>query len=399
MRLRMLFVGLMLALVIGLPFAGAPASAEDKIVLGIMGDFTGPTAAGESLAYGRRDYVNWINSKGGVAGHKIQDIFIDGKGTAQTELPVFKQMVERGAVAILMWSTSGGLAMRDLVNKLHKIPVMMPGQSMELVDPVNYPYMFILGPTYEDQIKILLDYAKATGAKTVAFLNDDTGFGKSGIDNIMKMKYAECIGLTVLGRIEFPSQAPDLTTEMARLKSLDPDFAYFHGPITPAIRIAQASHAVGVRTLRAGYFGTAVPAMAGLGAAAEKWTAPRLYVDFAGDAPVLREIAEYEKVREVPAKHKIMNYVQGWTEARVMVEGIRRAIEKNGGKIPTPIATFRQMVRDEIHGLKNFDLAGATAQIVDYANHQGNGKARLVQDKGGNFTDITGYEAPKGKCQ
>jgi hypothetical protein len=44
-------------------------------------------------------------------------------------------------------------------------------------------------------------------------------------------------------------------------------------------------------------------------------------------------------------------------------------------------------------------LAGATAQIVDYANHQGNGKARLVQDKGGNFADITGYEAPKGKCQ
>jgi branched-chain amino acid transport system substrate-binding protein len=245
---RRLLVAALLAF--ALPLCGVPASAQDKIVLGIMGDFTGPTAAGESLAYGRRDYVNWINSKGGVAGHKISEIFIDGKGTVQTELPVFKQMVERGAVAALLWSTSGGLAMRELVNTIHKVPVMMPGQSMELLDPVNYPFMFILGPTYEDQIKILLDHAKAQGAKTVAYLNDDTGFGKSGIDNIMKMKYAECIGLKVVGRIEFPSQAPDLTTEMARLKSLDPDFAYFHGPITPAIRIAQAAHSVGVRGLR-----------------------------------------------------------------------------------------------------------------------------------------------------
>jgi hypothetical protein len=86
---------------------------------------------------------------------------------------------------------------------------------------------------------------------------------------------------------------------------------------------------------------------------------------------VLREIAEYEKQHPVPDKHKIMNYLQGWTEARVMVEGIRRAVEKNGGKIPTPLAKFRRVVRDEVHGLKNFDLAGATGPILDYSNHQG----------------------------
>ncbi len=394
---RTVFIVALLALLMSLA-PGGPAGAQDKIVLGIMGDFTGPTAAGEALAYGRRDYVNYINAKGGVAGHQVAPIFIDGKGTVQTEIPVFKQMVERGAVAALLWSTSGGLAMRDLINKIHKIPVMLPGQSIEVVDPVNYPFIFILGPTYEDQIKILLDKAKADGAKSVAFMNDDTAFGKSGIDNVMKMKYAECIGLKVLGRIEFPSQAPDLTTEMARLKSLDPDFVYFHGPITPAIRVAQNSHGMGVRAVRAGYFGTAVPSMAALGPAAEKWMAPNFYVDFKSDAPVLREIAEYEKTQPVPDKHKIPIYLQGWTEAKVMLEGARRAIEKNGRKIPSSLDTFRQMVRDEIHGLKDFDLGGATAPIVDYRNHQGNVKARLLQNQGGVFKPVTGFEAPKGKC-
>lgn len=376
-----------------------PAAAQDKIVFGIMGDFTGPTAAGEALAYGRRDYVNYINARGGVAGLQVAPIFIDGKGTVQTEIPAFKQMVERGAVAALLWSTSGGLAMRDLINKINKIPVMLPGQSIDVVDPVNYPFIFILGPTYEDQIKILMDKAKAAGARSVVLMNDDTAFGKSGIDNIVKMKYAECIGLKFLGRIEFPSQSPDLTTEMARLKSLDPDFVYFHGPITPAVRVAQNSHSVGVRALRAGYFGTAVPAMAALGATADKWMAPNFYVDFKSDAAVLREVAEYEKTQPVPDKHKIPIYLQGWTEARVMLEGVRRAIEKNGRKIPASLETFRQMTRDEIHGLKNFDLAGATAPIVDYANHQGNVKARILQYQGGAFKPVTGFEAPKGACR
>lgn len=376
-----------------------PAEAQDKIVFGIMGDFTGPTAAGEALAYGRRDYVNYINARGGVAGFQVTPIFIDGKGTVQTEIPAFKQMVERGAVTALLWSTSGGLAMRDLINKINKIPVMLPGQSIDVVDPASYPFIFILGPTYEDQIKILMDKAKADGAKSVVLMNDDTAFGKSGIDNVIKMKYAECIGLKFLGRIEFPGQSPDLTTEMARLKSLDPDFVYFHGPITPSVRVAQNSHSVGVRALRAGYFGTAVPAMAALGAAADKWMAPNFYVDFKSDAAVLREVAEYEKTQPVPDKHKIPIYLQGWTEAKVMLEGVRRAIEKNGRKIPASLEAFRQATRDEIHGLKNFDLAGATAPIVDYANHQGNVKARILQYQGGAFKPVTGFEAPKGKCQ
>lgn len=376
-----------------------PAEAQDKIVFGIMGDFTGPTAAGEALAYGRRDYVNYINAKGGVAGFQVTPIFIDGKGTVQTEIPAFKQMVERGAVSALLWSTSGGLAMRDLINKINKIPVMLPGQSIDVVDPASYPFIFILGPTYEDQIKILMDKAKADGAKSVVLMNDDTAFGKSGIDNVIKMKYAECIGLKFLGRIEFPGQSPDLTTEMARLKSLDPDFVYFHGPITPSVRVAQNSHSVGVRALRAGYFGTAVPAMAALGAAADKWMAPNFYVDFKSDAAVLREVAEYAKTQPVPDKHKIPIYLQGWTEAKVMLEGVRRAIEKNGRKIPASLEAFRQATRDEIHGLKNFDLAGATAPIVDYANHQGNVKARILQYQGGAFKPVTGFEAPKGKCQ
>ncbi len=394
--MKRIWLATLLALLL---FPVPPAAAQDKIVFGIMGDFTGPTAAGEALAYGRRDYVNYINARGGVAGFQVNPIFIDGKGTVQTEIPAFKQMVERGAVTVLLWSTSGGLAMRDLINKINKIPVMLPGQSIDVVDPVNYPFIFILGPTYEDQIKILMDKAKADGAKSVVLMNDDTAFGKSGIDNVIKMKYAECIGLKFLGRIEFPSQSPDLTTEMARLKSLDPDFVYFHGPITPAVRVAQNSHSVGVRALRAGYFGTAVPAMAALGAVADKWMAPNFYVDFTSDAAVLREVAEYAKTQPVPDKHKIPIYLQGWTEARVMLEGVRRAIEKNGKKIPASLETFRQMTRDEIHGLKNFDLAGATAPIVDYANHQGNVKARILQYQGGAFKPVTGFEAPKGACK
>ena len=64
-----------LALVAGLAL---PAGANHEIVIGLQCDRTGATqTVGVKLCPGYHDYIQLVNSKGGVGGHKLKAIEID----------------------------------------------------------------------------------------------------------------------------------------------------------------------------------------------------------------------------------------------------------------------------------------------------------------------------------
>ena len=80
-------------------------------------------------------------------------------------------------------------------------------------------------------------------------------------------------------------------------------------------------------------------------------------------------------------------YMKGWMEGVVMARAIELAIEKNGGKVPQDLQAFRKSIRDQLEGLKDFDVGGIVPS-VSYANHQGTTRARIAEIKGGKFVPI-----------
>jgi branched-chain amino acid transport system substrate-binding protein len=70
--------GLLAASVVAAATLQAAAVQADEIVVGMQCDRTGPTqTVGTFLCPGYHDYVNLINSKGGIEGHTVKVLEID----------------------------------------------------------------------------------------------------------------------------------------------------------------------------------------------------------------------------------------------------------------------------------------------------------------------------------
>src|SRR5262245_63705891 len=100
-RMRMTLAGV----AAGLALAATAAMAQQKeIVLGAQCDRTGPTMiAGIPMCPAFHDYVNLVNSKGGVEGYKIRLSEIDTEYKVPQSGEAYQRLKKEGALAILVW--------------------------------------------------------------------------------------------------------------------------------------------------------------------------------------------------------------------------------------------------------------------------------------------------------
>ena len=187
--------------------------------------------------------------------------------------------------------------------------------------------------------------------------------------------------------VEYRYDAQDVTAQMLRIKSRNPDLVYVQGS-TPQLIVALRDAAkVGLPAkLFVGNLYNISPAIPEqLGPAAEGFRAIQTYA-FYGDAiPAMKEIEEYGKKNDVEKKD--IYFIKGWLKGKVMAAAIENAIKKAGGKVPTDIKVFRKAVRDEMEALKDFDTGGITPPFT-YADHQGSVQARVAEIKDGKYVPI-----------
>jgi branched-chain amino acid transport system substrate-binding protein len=362
-----------------------------EIPVGIWGTLTGTDSDVNGMSYGPRDYLTYVNEKlGGVMGHKYNPILLDGKNSIPEEVKVFKRLVDVDKVVVVNgWSTGGTKALRDQINQLVKVPYLGQTLTKDVLDPVKYPYIFLLGPTYEDQVFIGLNYAKQKGAKTVAFMHADIEYGRGPVRNAIEMKEPERLGLKVLGDIEYPGASPDLTPQLLRIKELNPDFVYIQDSVNNTVKILRDAAKVGVPASKfisnCYNFSHIIPDT--LGKDAEGFKSLQINADWGEKIPLMKEIQEFAKTHKIVKEDTY--YVKGWVEGKIIHEAISRVLKKTNGKIPE-IAQFRQMVRDEWEKIDNFDTGGGTPPL-SYKNHQGHTQARVVEIKGGKYIPISGW--------
>jgi len=381
-------IGLLVLVSLGLVAISAHAG---EIPVGIYGTLTGTDTDVNGMSYGPKDYLTYVNEKfGGVMGHKYVPILLDGKNSIPEEVKVFKRLVDIEKVVVVNgWSTGGTKALRDQINTLIKIPFQAQSLSIDVLDPVKYPYIFLLGPTYEDQVLIALNYAKQKGAKTFAFIHADIEYGRAPVRNAMEQKVPEKLGLKVLADIEYAGGSPDLTPQLLRIKELNPDYVYVQDSAGNTIKILRDAAKVGVPSSK--FFGNnynfqhIIPGT--LGKDAEGFKALQINADWGENIPMIKEIEEFSKKHEVAKKDAY--YTKGWVQGKIIHECVSRVLKKTGGKIPE-IEQFRTMIRDEWVNLENFDTGAGTPPLT-YKNHQGHTEARIIEIKGGKFIPISDW--------
>jgi branched-chain amino acid transport system substrate-binding protein len=373
----------------------APAQQKGTILIGEQCDRTGPTQiVGIRLCAAIQDYINLVNSKGGVEGYKIKADEIDHEYKVPPGMEAYERAKKDGAVSYMIYGTPHAQAMNQKLVE-DKIPGTSPGFGISAsADGKRYPYLFPMAATYWSQGAAAIQFIKGKlggdlKGKKIAYVFYDNPAGREAIPILEDLQKTEGYEMRTFAvpppGVEMGAQVLDIT------QRYHPDFIIDHlFGRSPSVAIKEYK--------RAGFPLSKVMGLVWASAeadidAAGGWAVAEGYhtMSFAGvgdDFPVRQEIkAMYKKDGKEPPKEMddTVMYNRGLLIAALHVEAIRNALKANGGKPPTG-----EQVKAGFEAIHDFTLGGLVPPLnVTAADHEGGGWVQIYQAKGGKFVKET----------
>jgi len=349
------------------------------IKIGNLADLTGPTGdVGTPYAEGVKACVNYLNSKGGIAGRKLELFQVDYAYDVQKALTAYKRFKTQGIVALQGWGTGDTEALVEFVAK-DQIPSLSASYSAHLTDPKKAPYNFFIAPDYSTQLRAALKYLrdswKETYSPRVAFIYPDHPYGLSPIP--AGRDYAKELGFEIVGEENVSLKAMDATTQLLSLQKKNPDFVWIGGTTqSTAVILKDAKKLEMKTTFFMNIWGNDENLVKLAGDAAEGHLglqAAAAYNDAGPGMDLIRELTHNE--------YKMTHYMRGFASMLVMAEGIKRAAEH--GEITGPT------IKAALETLRDFDPMGLTPPISYFPDdHRPNMSPVLFRFEGGKMVKI-----------
>ena len=376
--------------------AATTANAKD-IAIGMMCDRTGPTAVtGTVLCPGYHDYIDLVNSKGGVMGNKIVANEIDIEYKVPPAVEAYQRFKQDGAVLISPYGTPMVAALLKTMEE-DKIPGTSAGfGTAAAANGEKYPYMFPIAASYWSQTAAAVKFVKDKfggdlKGKKVAYIFYDNPAGREGIPVMTHLAKKEGFEWR-----EFAVPAPGLEMgaqilDITRRFRADFIIAHVFGR-APAVMLKELK--------RSGYpmdkvIGLVWAVSEGDIAAAGGWDVAEGYntIQFAGvgsDYPVLQQIRDMYKAngKEQPKEMDFtVYYNRGVFQAAMHVKAIENAVKKKGSADITG-----EDVRDGMRAIKDFSLDGLLPPLqLSAKDHEGGGFVRVFQVQKGKYVPVTDW--------
>lgn len=356
-----------------------------EIVIGQMTDRTGPTAnVGGPVGDGAQDYIDLINSQGGINGHTIRLVEVDNQYKVPPAVEGYQRFKSEGAVLVGLFGTPITQALTADLAK-DKIPGTTPGFGTALAaDGEAFPYLFPAAASYWSQAGAAVEYAKqqmgGLKGKKIAYLFYDNPAGREGLPVLRKL--AELEGYTLN---EFPVPAPGIemdnqARDIARRFRADFVISHLFGR-APSVQINALKRAgFPLEKVVSFVWGASEADVAAAGGfeAAEGYAG----LQFAGvgdDFQVRRDIKAMLKAQGKEERESMSStvfYNRGLLISALHVEALRHAVAANGGKADV---TGTQ-VRDGFHAIKDFSLGGLLPPLnLGGGDHEGGGWVRVFK--------------------
>jgi len=176
--------------------------------------------------------VDEINAKGGIDGNKIELILKDSGANPEKAISFAKQLIEEEKVlAIIGPSTSGETMKLKKICQDGKTVMISCGAAEVIVNPVA-SYVFKTPQKDSFAVKKIYQEMKKMGIKKVAVLAGNTGFGKAGKAQLLKI--APEFGIEVVAAEVYDKKSKDLTAVVAKIKANKDIQAVINWSIVPA---------------------------------------------------------------------------------------------------------------------------------------------------------------------
>ncbi len=226
-------LGIKAILAIALVALLAPSVWAKSIKVGAILAVTGPASfLGGPEARTLEMMVEEINAKGGIDGNKIELILKDSGANPEKAISFAKQLIEEEKVlAILGPSTSGETMKLKKICQDGKTILLSCGAAEVIVNPVA-SYVFKTPQKDSFAVKKIYQEMNKLGIKKIAVLAGNTGFGKAGKAQLLKI--APEFGIEVVAHETYDKKSKDLTAVVAKIKANKDVQAVVNWSIVPA---------------------------------------------------------------------------------------------------------------------------------------------------------------------
>jgi len=376
-------------------FAADAVAQEKEVMIGGQCDRTGPTQiVGVVYCPALQDYIDLVNSKGGVEGYKIKYYELDNEYKVPQAVEEYERQKQAGAVSMVIYGTPQAQALNQKLVE-DKIPGTSPGFGISAsADGIRFPYLFPIAATYWSQGAAAIQFVKdkAGGSlkgKKIAYVYYDNPAGHEPLpilEDLQKMEGFELRTFAVPPPgVEMGAQVLDITQRYR------PDFVIDHlFGRSPSVAIKEYK--------RAGFPLSKVMGLVWASAeadiqAAGGWPVAEGYhtLQFAGagdDYPIRQEIKAMYKAqgKELPkGMDDTVIYNRALLNAAIHVEAIRNALKATGGKKPTG-----EDIKKGFEQIHDFTLGGLVPPLkLTPEDHEGGGWVQIFQVHDGKLVKET----------
>ncbi|MFH0821453.1 MAG: ABC transporter substrate-binding protein [Pseudomonadota bacterium] len=364
---------------------GGEARAQSGITVGAIQTTAGPLAPfGREINAGLNDALMTANEDGGINGKKIKYVMVDGTyQPAEDKITFEKMLAAHNPLVAFGNSTELTKIMADEITKRFRVLYSGATFSSDAASATVHPSMFVPGPTYGDQMAMLLKYiAKEKPGATIAFVHSDTEFGRDPI----KFGKLMCrrLRMEVVSEQVADIKGGDVGNLVTALSKANPDYVVLHGfLVSPVPEIIKQSRDLGMKCTFAGtFYGATEMLLEKLGPLAEGYLAINPYSYWWMEKnPTIKKIRDYTAKNYPNVTSRPIYYMQGYFTGMVFVECLKRA--DKAGKL-----NYDGLV-DALKSLNEFDTGGLTPPVSIKNNRFPIGRVWRANVKKGVFEPVS----------
>jgi branched-chain amino acid transport system substrate-binding protein len=202
---------------------GETGVTANTVVLGQSVALTGPAAAlGNDMRTGAKIYFDYVNSKGGVFGRKIELRTLDDGYEPSRTVPNTKKLIEEERVFALFGYVGTPTSAAALpVFTQARVPFFGPFTGAELLrDPFN-PYIFNVRASYYDETEKIVEQLVSTGAKNIAVFYQNDAYGQAGLKGVERAMTRRSLKISATGTVQ--RNTIDVAAAAKAIRAAQPD--------------------------------------------------------------------------------------------------------------------------------------------------------------------------------
>jgi branched-chain amino acid transport system substrate-binding protein len=199
------------------------AQTSAPVKIGVIQPLSGPVAAsGNYVRMGAEIARDWLNTRGGVLGRKIELVIEDNKSDPKEAASAAEKLIVRDKVPAIMgaWGSSMTLAAMPKLEE-YGVPMVVETSSAASVTKRGNPWIFRISPPSEMEALGLEQYVDKLGVKQADFLAVNTDWGRGAVTAFGDMLKKKGAGV---GAAEFMDQAAtDMNAQITKIKGTGGD--------------------------------------------------------------------------------------------------------------------------------------------------------------------------------